>query len=58
MCLALVSDVISDILFELDLQSLLDVHNHVYAMTATGDSVDKPSLAGNSEQMDDCNYYW
>ena len=31
--------------FKLDLQSLLDVHNHVYAVMAIGDSVDKLSPA-------------
>ena len=44
-CLALVSDIISDMHFKLDLQSLLDVHNHVYAVMAIGDSVDKLSPA-------------
>ena len=42
---ALVSDIINDMILKLDLQSHLDVHNHVYAVMATGDSADKLSLA-------------
>ena len=45
MCPALVSDIINDMILKLDLQSHLDVHNHVYAVMATGDSADKLSLA-------------
>ena len=41
MCLALVSVTIGDMVFELDLKSLLELHDHAYHVTATVDTVDK-----------------
>ena len=40
MCLALIRDTMGDMVFELDLKSLLEVHVHAYPVIATADTVD------------------
>ena len=40
MCLALIRDTMSDMVFELDLKSLHEVHDHAYPVITTADIVD------------------